>query len=310
MTWLVSSNRQSFTGNPGWLVSAYAGGGIRGADVPSTGTNGPSIFFNDVTLPAENNDEFAWRIVSGPSNGGTFIPYEDGSFYFLGPAGTAVYEGLKNYVPYGQTTINLISATPFSGAAAIEDLGASGSFVVSAAGPVTFTGSAPLEDVGASGSFVVASPAVSFSGGAPIDDLGASGSFVSAVITNTVARPSLTLSNNGWLPSAGISLPAMVNEATPDDSNFISASGVGKTCKMELTATSFPGASVQAFRYRAQSVLGTRGAVFSLKQGATSIASWTHATLPTTMTTFEQFLSPAQVALLAAGPITLDITTI
>lgn len=176
MTWYASTNRQRFTGGAGWLASVYPGGGILGSAVPSTGSNGhASPLFNDITLPGEANDEFAWAITVAPS-GGTFIPYEDGSFYYLGPSTTFTYEGFKNYVSYGTAVVTINTGANFTGASALDELGATGTFVVAGAG-LSFTGASALEDLGASGTFEIAPAGLSFTGAAALENLGASGTF-------------------------------------------------------------------------------------------------------------------------------------
>ena len=172
-------------------------------------------------------------------------------------------------------------------------------------------GAAPVQSLGHAGTFTPATGgAVTLSGAAAVESLSHNGVFTPSATSATVARPSTTLSNAGWIPSAGVALPAMINEAAPNDADFIYASGAGNTCEIGLSATAHPGASQQIVRYRAQSVLGGLGVIVSLKQGATVIASWTHTTLPTAMTTFERTLTPPKIALIAPGPVSLELTTI
>lgn len=85
MTWLCDST-ELVTG--GWLTSAYAGHGIRGDQVPSSGVSGPPPLYNDLTLPADNAAEVRALVLTNPSSG-TLEVDEDSSFYFYGaPDGT------------------------------------------------------------------------------------------------------------------------------------------------------------------------------------------------------------------------------
>lgn len=67
----------------GALVCGNRGLGVLGADVPSSGDNGPGYLFNDLSLPADANREVRGLIVAPPA-AGTFLAYEDSSFEFYG----------------------------------------------------------------------------------------------------------------------------------------------------------------------------------------------------------------------------------
>lgn len=84
---------------------------------------------------------------------------------------TFVDGGVPTFADLGDST-----AVSFTGAAPVEDLTASGTFVV----PVSFTGAAPVDDLSAAGSFVAAGATVSFTGAAAVEDLSAAGSFVAS----------------------------------------------------------------------------------------------------------------------------------
>lgn len=110
----------------------------------------------------------------------------------------------------------------------------------------------------------------------------------------TVARPGSDASNAGWIPSTGSDLFAMLDEATPDDADFISTSSVGSVCNLGLGAVADPGTSSgQVVSYRASSSTGN-GLMVELMQGASVIATWTHESLSATDTTYSQSLSAAE----------------
>lgn len=85
MTWLCDS-AELVSG--GWLTSAYAGHGIRGDQVPSSGISGAPPLYNDLTLPADAAAEVRALVLTNPA-AGTLEVDEDSSFYFYGaPDGT------------------------------------------------------------------------------------------------------------------------------------------------------------------------------------------------------------------------------
>lgn len=92
------------------LTGAYhfgvGGLGVRGDEVPSTGTHGAGYLYNDITLPGEAADEFYGYITSPPVGLTTFFAYEDSSFSAAGPDGvySFTYTGYKNGASYGSAT--------------------------------------------------------------------------------------------------------------------------------------------------------------------------------------------------------------
>lgn len=93
------------------MFSQFAGFGIQAQNIPATGGNGPSIFYEDaIELNAAPTDEFMAELLTVPA-AGNFHLYEDGSFEFTGaPDGIyyATYRGRINGVEYGVFTITLI----------------------------------------------------------------------------------------------------------------------------------------------------------------------------------------------------------
>lgn len=90
----------------GWLSSGYAGHGILGADIPSTGDNGGSPVLNDSISPSA---EYRWTVETPPASG-TLNLFEDCSFeYDNATAGTYnfVYRLYENGVSQGTATVTL-----------------------------------------------------------------------------------------------------------------------------------------------------------------------------------------------------------
>jgi hypothetical protein len=109
----------------------------------------------------------------------------------------------------------------------------------------------------------------------------------------TIARPSSDTIVGSWLPSVGTSLYATLDEVSPDDSDYIYTNSVS-TCKIALNAVADPLTSFgQVVSYRVWSP-NSDGLTVRLMQGSTEIASWTHASLPTSPTTYQRELTPSQ----------------
>lgn len=155
MSWL--SDGTELIGSGAWLSSEYPGHGVRGDAIPSTGANGPPPLYNDVTLPGEAADEFRWVPSSIPAGLTTFVSREDSAFIAAGPDNSYSfpYEGFKNGVSYGTTTV---SFTIGSASAALAANGGSGTLSATASSPAV----AALAATGPSGalSAVANSPAV------------------------------------------------------------------------------------------------------------------------------------------------------
>lgn len=114
------------------------------------------------------------------------------------------------------------------------------------------------------------------------------------IILGTVARPISDVADGAWLPSTpAADLFAMIDEAAADDADYIYATSP-TTCSLGLGSVSDPLASTgHVIKYRAWSPT-TGGLVVRLKQGTTVIATYTHATLPTTPTTYTQTLTAGE----------------
>ena len=87
------------------VVKLYAGFGILGADIPTTGDNGGSPVLNDSTNPAA---EYHWRVETPPDSG-TLTIYPDLSYTLEGAADGShpwVYHLFENGVSQGTATVN------------------------------------------------------------------------------------------------------------------------------------------------------------------------------------------------------------
>lgn len=98
------------------IASAYHFGnrglGVLGSAIPSTGTNGPSYMYNDLSLPADANKEYSGFVVTPPGIG-TFFAYEDGSFTYTGASTSFVYKLREDGVDKGNQTVTItMSSNP------------------------------------------------------------------------------------------------------------------------------------------------------------------------------------------------------
>lgn len=106
------------------------------------------------------------------------------------------------------------------------------------------------------------------------------------------SRPTADVSTGVWTASSGSDLYAMLDEAASDDADYI-ATASGSTCEVALAPLGDPAGNVDHIvRYRLSASAG--GITVRLRQGTTTIASWTHNPAPTSPTTYEQTLSGAE----------------
>jgi len=129
----------------------------------------------------------------------------------------------------------------------------------------------------------------------------------SVVSVGTLGRPSTDVGLGEWLPSTGTDLYSMLDEETPNDADYIYVRSLS-TCEVALSETSHPGSAIQVLRYRASSSSGN-GLTVTLRQGGTTIATWSHA-LTGTDTLYSQTLTAPQIASITAGAgLSLQLTS-
>jgi len=122
----------------------------------------------------------------------------------------------------------------------------------------------------------------------------------------TLVQPASTTSAGAWTATGAATLHAAINEATPSAAEYISVSSAS-TCELQLANSAHPGGATQTLAYRASSTLGSTLTV-TLKQGVTTIMSRTHALTPTD-TLYTQTLTSPEIALIAAGPISVTLAS-
>ena len=113
--------------------------------------------------------------------------------------------------------------------------------------------------------------------------------FLPAIATVQIARPVADLSNTGWVPSSGATLYPMIDETPASDADYISTT-YASICEVALGGLSDPALSTgHIVRYRISATDG--GIIVRLREGSTTIASWTHNPAPGSLTTYAQTLS-------------------
>ncbi len=100
-------------------------------------------------------------------------------------------------------------------------------------------------------------------------------SFLSVAAVQT-ARPIADLSNTGWVPSSGADLHPMVGETVRDDGTYIAATAVGALCELDLADLADPAVSTGHLPTLVLSAPGGGGITVRLRQGTTTIATWTY----------------------------------
>jgi hypothetical protein len=174
----------SYGSNPTGVSGTHYGGsglGVLGANVPATGTNGPSIIYPGIALPAEAADEFRALILTLPPALPALRFLEDGSIVpTAAPDGaySGTYRLYKNGVDAGSSNYTLTwGAGPvLTGAVTLDDAQAAGSL---ASQPASVLGGAVgLDDVLPAGTLVSVAPGT-LTGGVTLDDVQASGSLAS-----------------------------------------------------------------------------------------------------------------------------------
>lgn len=144
-----------------------------------------------------------------------------------------------------------------------------------------------------------------FTGMVTLDGIIISGSFSGSAPTQ-FSRPISDVSAGGWTPSTGSDLWPMLDETSASDSDYIETA-TASTATVGLSTPTYPGGAVQTLSVRAASDDGSTLTV-RLKQGATLIATRTQV-LTSTYTTYNWTLDAGEIALITAGPFTLDVET-
>ena len=136
---LRAGSSQLFAGS--LVASAYQGLGIRGDQVPSTGTNGASPVYNDLSLPADAAKEYRWVITVPPAQG-WLQTSEDLTFAFNAPPGiddftdAFTYELFQDGVSAGTATVTIVVGT---GGADVTPPTLTGSINVTSLAPTSYT---------------------------------------------------------------------------------------------------------------------------------------------------------------------------
>ena len=117
-------------------------------------------------------------------------------------------------------------------------------------------------------------------------------SFLAAVATVQIARPIADATTGTWTASTGSDLFAMIDETPASDADYISTVNAS-ICEVSLGSVTDPAVSTgHIVRYRLAADAG--GITVRLREGSTTIASWTHAPAPASLTLCEQTLSAGE----------------
>lgn len=122
----------------------------------------------------------------------------------------------------------------------------------------------------------------------------------------TIGYPASDTSAGAWVPSTGATLAGVLDEDPYSDADYISTTSLS-TCELLLSTTTHPGSASQTLAYRASSSTGN-GLTVTLKQGLTTIATWSHA-LTGTDTLYTQTLTAPEIATITAGALSVTLTS-
>jgi len=112
---------------------------------------------------------------------------------------------------------------------------------------------------------------------------------VASVVAVQYALPISDVSAGTWTASTGSDLFAMLDETVADDGDYITTTSAS-TCEVALGSLTDPALSTgHIVRYRISATGG--GIIVRLREGSTTIASWTHDPAPASPTTYAQTLS-------------------
>jgi hypothetical protein len=113
------------------------------------------------------------------------------------------------------------------------------------------------------------------------------------------AAPTSDVSDGAWLASdASGNLYTMIDETTYSDSDYIYTSSTG-ACTVAFASVTDPGVNTgHIVRYRAKGN-GSNGLTVRLKDGTTTIETWTHAPLSSSYATYEQPVNSTNAANIA-----------
>ena len=114
------------------------------------------------------------------------------------------------------------------------------------------------------------------------------------------ARPDADVSAGNWSPSTGSDLYAVIDEAVTDDSDYISVTdsdGSAETCQVELSGVTDPVSDsdhIITVRASEDSWASTVGLAITLKQGATTIATYTESAMDDNATDYPHTLTTGE----------------
>lgn len=282
-----------------WLVAAGSGTNIMPGQGSLTLTGyAPSISQPQAVNPGAGSMAITGYAPSVSQSSATAINPGAGAITITGYAPTIVQPqtaapgaGALSITGYAPTVTQNVTTNVNPGAGALTLTGYAptvaqtlNQFIAPGTGSLAITGYAPTiaqphAVAPAAGALTIAGYAPTVTQGLPTDP--------------RYARPAIDVSAGAWLPSSGSSLYAMIDEPSADSGDYIYANSAS-ACEIKLNPVQDPGTSSgQVVRYQVWSTTGN-GIIVRLKQGATIIAVWNHASLPTDPTIFARELSPSE----------------
>lgn len=108
-------------------------------------------------------------------------------------------------------------------------------------------------------------------------------------------RPAVDITTGTWAPSSGSDLYEMLNESVANDADYISTSTLSDLFEVKLSPTTDPNSSTgHVISIRLSSNYGN-SINLTLKQGSSTLDSWSVSSLTSTPTTYTRILSGAVI---------------
>lgn len=125
-------------------------------------------------------------------------------------------------------------------------------------------------------------------------------------ITYQLLAPNQDITSGSWLPSTGATLYGVLDEASPDPSDYAYTYGAS-TFEVKLSTGNSPTANApQTMRY--QLLAGSGTIQVTLKQGATTIASWSHSLTGATQLFYQTLTSGQATSISDYSDLRVEVT--
>lgn len=99
----------------------------------------------------------------------------------------------------------------------------------------------------------------------------------------------------------------MVDEVTPDDTDYIYATAAGAICNLGLNDTTYPGTPSQTISFRGWSNTGKSIKVYLINTANAAVVRSVTQVLSATRTQFDVVLTSGEIALITSGAMSIQL---